>query len=539
MSVRRVVPFVIVLVLAAACAPTPTPPPGPLLTCTGVGGTLLYSPPAANSGADVTVSAAPDVTITGCTDPAGSITGGAVTSGSILLPGLDCSTLPTVGTEWGAGSGRFTWSTGATSDWEVRLLGDARTTGFSLEFRFTAGKFAGAVGSLLLRAVTSDGDCSPGNPLTTATVEATAPLVVHRAPSTGAPELTGVTEVSGGYGTACAVRADTTVVCWGDNSGGQLGNILSAPGATSYVPRPVTGLTGVTRVALAQDSACAVRSNGTVACWGRNTFGKLGDGTTTDRSLPTDVVGLTDAVDVVAGNYTVCALRAAGKVSCWGAGPLGDGSTGASPVPVEVPGLAGVTQLTGGSSHRCAVLGDQTVTCWGGNAWGQLGDGTTTDRLVPTPVPGLSGVAQVAGGGEHTCALRTGDVSCWGFNRYGQLGSPAGEFTVTSPTPVPRMGGATALTAGGANTCALVAGDRVACWGANEQGNLGAGTTSWSELPTPVLGLTGVTALQDDAACAIVDGGRVRCWGGNPGLGTGTTEYFSSVPRAVVAALPT
>jgi alpha-tubulin suppressor-like RCC1 family protein len=162
------------------------------------------------------------------------------------------------------------------------------------------------------------------------------------APTTPVPVLTGATAISAGHDFACAILSGGTVECWGDNGEGQLGNGMTITGSWmtySTTPVAVSGLTGATAISAGFDFACALLSGGTIECWGDNSDGKLGDGTTTSSSTPVAVLGLTGATTISAGYRSACALLSGGTVACWGYnayGQLGNGTTTDSSTPVSV-----------------------------------------------------------------------------------------------------------------------------------------------------------------------------------------------------------
>lgn len=338
----------------------------------------------------------------------------------------------------------------------------------------------------------------------------------------GAGKLTGVKAIAAGWHHTCALKTDGTVWCWGDGQLGVLGNGSGGGDGGPFALEPVQVvdgggmLTGVSAITAGSRHNCALKTDGTVWCWGYDGFGQLGDGTfgTGDyqtRLTPVQVVlgggKLTGAIAIAAGGAQTCAIRSGGTVWCWGDdfyGELGDGTRGNAnhvrPRPVQVVQgtgkLTGATAITAGANHTCARKGAGTVWCWGWDWHGQLGDGTRGNslhlRLKPVQVVygtgKLTGVASIAADNVHTCARKsTGTVWCWGFDSYGQLGDGTrGNASHLRLKPVQVVYGAGKLTgiaaigAGDEHTCAVKSTGSVWCWGWDAAGQLGDGTLGGS-----------------------------------------------------------
>jgi alpha-tubulin suppressor-like RCC1 family protein/phosphodiesterase/alkaline phosphatase D-like protein len=344
--------------------------------------------------------------------------------------------------------------------------------------------------------------------------------------------------VAAGSTHSIALKSDGTVLAWGNNGNGQLGDGTNASRTSPVV---VTGLSGVVAVAVGYYHNLALKSDGTVAAWGYNFDGELGDSTTTSRTSPVVVTGLSGVVAVAVGAYHNLALKSDGTVVVWGrndGGQLGDSTTTNRYSPV-VTGLSGVVSVAAGALHSLALKSDGTVLAWGDNGSGQLGDSTTTSRTSPV-VAGLSGVVVLAAGGSHSFALKSdGTVLAWGNNGNGQLGDGT-NASRTSPVVVTGLSGVVSLAAGAHHSLALKTGGTLVSWGSNYSGELGDSTTTSRTSPVMVTGLNGVVAVDagQDHSIALKSDGTVLAWGynGSGQLGDSTTTNRYS-PVAVTGGL--
>ena len=357
-------------------------------------------------------------------------------------------------------------------------------------------------------------------------------------------------QVDAGRHHTCAIRTDGRLYCWGWGNYGQLGY-----GGNADQPEPVQvagNRTDWATVAAGSYHTCARRTNGRLYCWGYDGDGQLGNGSATTDSQPTPVQvagNRTDWATVTAGEGHTCARRTDRRLYCWGddwAGQIGDGGTNTDqPAPVQVAGnLTDWASVTAGYGHTCARRTTGRLYCWGYDGSGQIGDGSgTTEQPAPAEVAGnRTDWASVAAGENHTCARRTtGRLYCWGYDGYGQLGNGSGT-TDDQPTPVQITGNRTdwaTVTAGSDHTCARRTDRRLYCWGDDSYGQIGDGSAT-NNPPTPVQVAGNRTDWATVAAgsyhtCARRTTGGLYCWGydANGQVGDGGTNTNRSTPVQV------
>jgi alpha-tubulin suppressor-like RCC1 family protein len=302
------------------------------------------------------------------------------------------------------------------------------------------------------------------------------------------------TVLAGVYHT-CGVAGDGRAYCWGDNSLGQLGTGTSSPfGSPQLTPAAVQGGLRFRHVSAGYYYTCGVTTDDRAYCWGWDHYGQLGDGTVSDvlRTTPTAVTGGLRFRLVRAGTTHACGITTANRAVCWGDnqyGQLGDSSNYTSrAAPVQIAGGRSYKWLDAGHEHTCAVTTDGRGFCWGNGRAGQLGTGKAYLSFWPQRVAGGLLFRNVTAGVIHSCGVGTdGRSYCWGSNQYGQLGDGT---TTQRLTPVAVAGGHpfAQLAGGEGSTCGLTTGARAYCWGANGVGQLGDGTTTPRLTPVPVAG---------------------------------------------------
>ena len=335
-------------------------------------------------------------------------------------------------------------------------------------------------------------------------------------PVTALPDPVAVTV---GDAHVCAVSADGVAHCWGDGSGGRLGDgsgeawpapvAVDAPGIAlsglsagashtcgldaaglpwcwgdgDATPAISLGVPALSSLAAGDSFTCGVGAqDGAVHCWGP---AEAYDGVVTVDTLPAS------AVSVAAGQGHACAALDGGALWCWGFNESGQHGNGAVSAAWEAPSAAAITNIstvTCGASHTCAVDGAGGAWCWGAGERGELGDGQGATTPLPVPVTlGDAAVAQPTAGRDHTCVVAAGQLLCWGANDHGELGPAAGAADALTPVAVEGTQMVTSLSAGGDATC-MVSGAGLSCWGDNGSGQLGDGSLFRRE-PVKVLGL--------------------------------------------------
>jgi alpha-tubulin suppressor-like RCC1 family protein len=211
----------------------------------------------------------------------------------------------------------------------------------------------------------------------------------RRATPTRVGDIDDVRDLAVGWGLGCLRRSDGSVWCWGSAEYGQLGDGEGQRWgrwrAPSHDPVRVLYVGDAVGISAGGFGACVLTARGTVGCWGENSYGALGDGTTVTRAYPSDVVGLENVVQVAKGGFGhACALRSDGTIWAWGyriGRAKGDGP--AQPTPVQVPGIDDATEIASGHTHSCARRKNGSIWCWGDNEEGQVGDGTLISTQVP------------------------------------------------------------------------------------------------------------------------------------------------------------
>jgi len=414
--------------------------------------------------------------------------------------------------------------------------------------------------------------------------------------------------ISSGVQHTCAILDNGSVSCWGSGSHGKLGN---GGQLDKLTPTQISSL-GVGRTAVAissgNDHTCAILDNGSVSCWGLDGFGSLGNGGMSSYSptLTSSLGNGRTAVAISSGYYHTCAVLDNGSVSCWGYGSggiLGNGWTSDRTIPTLTSSLGlgrSAIGISTGASLTCVILDNGSTSCWGENGWGQQGNGGGSDNLVPTLTNSLGvgrtvaiserdfdgdGILNIfdsdpytsnanssslrnipgfqegsiytnttlSGGGYHTCAiLDNDDMKCWGADNFGQLGDVGINTDINTPSSNAIDFGtgrtAVSVSSGRTHTCVILDNGDLKCWGRDRYGELGDGGTNTNTNAPPSVAIDlgpGRTAVAVSAGehqtCAILDNGDLKCWGWDyfGQLGDGGSNIDTNAPSSTAIGLGT
>ncbi len=334
-------------------------------------------------------------------------------------------------------------------------------------------------------------------------------------------QMVSVKSVLNGYDTNAAIMENGDLYCWGNNGVGQVGN-----GTTEDQTTPVKVLSNVKFVfCFSSRFLLAIMENGDLYCWGHNNYGQIGNGTTEIQTKPVKILSNVKSVSYCL-NYVVSAITENGDLYCWGSnshGQVGNGTTKIQTTPVKV--LSNVKSVSCSAEFMSAITENGDLYCWGYNGDGQIGNGTTEDQTTPVKV--LSDVESVFysvihdDGGYSVSAITTnGDLYCWGDNSYGQIGNNGNTKKQTIPVQV--LSNVKSVYYSYSDYCSVSAittdGD-LYCWGNNNYGQAGNGTTENQTVPVKVLSnvksVSYSNSIYYTSVSAIMENGDLYCWGHN------------------------
>ncbi|MEK2688323.1 Ig-like domain-containing protein [Bdellovibrio sp. GT3] len=361
------------------------------------------------------------------------------------------------------------------------------------------------------------------------------------------------TSISASTGNTCGILSDKSMKCWGRNQNGQVGD-----GTTTQRSSPTTVSGGITwaQVATSQSWACAISDAAAspasaLYCWGAaNSFGKSGVNSSTTPLLIDD----TNTYQKVSlGNNHGCAIRTDGTLICWGfnsSGQVGDASTSSVSVAKVIDSPNKYQDISLGYIHTCGVTTTNLLRCWGENDFKRLGNNSTTDSTSPISILSTTAFNKVAAGNEHTCAISTtGQLYCWGNNNFGAAGSTSPATLKGYPYQMDNGVVYTSVTAGYQYSCGITSTNVLKCWGNGAYGMLPLGRlrpalnsatsgapividsgVNYAQASVSFVGLTSPNILTGISACALTTNGMLKCWGSNlyGELANGANSYPSA-----------
>ncbi len=355
----------------------------------------------------------------------------------------------------------------------------------------------------------------------------------------------------------CAISTGGAILCWGNNSSGQLGD---GTGTSRNVPVLSTAASvNAVQVVTGAEHSCARYANGSVQCWGLNDAGQLGNGRETPFEVPaTLVTGGVNFAKLAAGPNSTCGISTVGQAYCWG---VMFGTNATQPIPVGA-GTIFTDITTGGNDGACGLTSGGNILCWGQIGW----ESATSPAYSASPrlVGGGRTYSKLAASRTHQCGLSSGTIWCWGLvdaeaagvTAYPKPAPDSTDYTVFRGVPFAISANATFtdVVAGGRFVCGLSTGGSVYCWGTltadlEPDGSVpGTGVLAGTHFPGDGAKLQDAaggtfTALgaSRSTVCGLKNGGIPWCWGSNYRGQTGQgreTGVFRGVSRPAPVAEP-
>lgn len=320
-------------------------------------------------------------------------------------------------------------------------------------------------------------------------------------------------DVSIASSSACALKKDGTVWCWGADGNGQLGNGATTT-TTQSTPVKVNTINDAVQISVGNNYACALRKAGSVWCWGSNNLGKFGNGTSTSSDIPVKGPSYEDFQFISMGANTSCGIRQNGEAWCWGSGgtgQLGNGGTADSFLPVKVSNISNFVHLNvSTSSGVCGVVRDGKGYCWGTETNGEFGNGATSGlQTVPSEVSNITDFVKISLRPNYACGLRgNGQIWCWGNDgAHGKLGNGPSVGNSDVPSQVVNIDDFIDVEGGNLFACGIRKNGEAWCWGEDTNGRLGNGPTITANMDSPykVIGANFIKMKSYLATIAITD----------------------------------
>jgi alpha-tubulin suppressor-like RCC1 family protein len=370
---------------------------------------------------------------------------------------------------------------------------------------------------------------------TSHTGDATSPIVVDSGVNYASLAL-GTSEGLANH--ACAITSAGVLKCWGYNSDGQLGDGTTNSAIALVVDVGVS----YSKISAGGKHSCGITSSGMIKCWGANHFSQIGNGTPYFKSSPLEIDTNIKYSKIKAGDGHTCGVTINGTLKCWGSnvyGKLGYGGTGDKKSAIIIDSGIRYAQIESGKggvgNHTCGITNLGDLKCWGYNADGQIGDGTTSSKQLPTIIDSGIKYSKMSLGDSFSCGItNSGVLKCWGKNNFGQLGDGTTGNKLL-PTTIDTGVLYSEISAGDNHTCGVTSNNILKCWGYNSNGQIGD-ATSVNKL-TPTIIESGVSyskvGLGNNHSCGITSTGVLKCWGynnyGELGIGSTTNKNVPTI----------